>query len=111
MEELADHTGMPVRRLAKIQSYQVTMPSEAPFGGTLNDNPMDFSQDAIDYVYHDADHTDRKILELKTGYGGVQTLDPQAVGAKLGLSPSQLSRRSMRLAKRVQEMQDAMEHI
>lgn len=109
--ELADFTGMPVKKIEKIHRYQISIPSEAPFGGPTAETEPDYTQDALDYVYHDADHTDRQIMELKTGYGGRQVLSPQEVAAKLRLTPSQLSRRSMRLAARIQRMQDALEKI
>jgi len=107
--QLADYTGMPVKRIEKVQRMQMSTPSESSFGGELEQGQTDMSPDAMEYVHHDADHTDRQILELKTGYGGTQQLSPMEICAKLRLTPSQLSRRSMRLAKRIQEMQAAME--
>ena len=107
--ELADYTGMPVKRIEKVTKMAWSMPSESAFGGDLEQGSMDMSPDALEYIHHDSDHTDRQILELKTGYGGGPQMSPQDICAKLKLTPSQLSRRSMRLAKRIQEIQSALE--
>ena len=109
--ELADYTGMPVKWLSKVNSYALNMPSEAGYGGEVESSAPDFAQDAMDAIHHDSDHTDRRILELKVGYGGHQQLSPQEVATQLKLSPSQLTRRSMRLAKRIHDYQSAMESV
>ena len=109
--QLSDYAGMPVKRIEKIGQMQMSTPSEAGFGGELEQASVDLTPDALEYVHHDADYTDRRILELKTGYGGHKPLSPQEVCAKLRLTPSQLSRRSMRLAKRIQELQASLEKI
>jgi DNA-directed RNA polymerase specialized sigma subunit len=107
--ELADHTGMPVKHIEKLNRYQFSIPSEEGYGADIEHEGPDFAKDALEYIHHDSDHTDRRILELKLGYGGHAPLNPQEVGAKLKLTPSQLSRRSMRLAKRIHEVQSALE--
>ena len=109
--ELSDYAGIPVKRIEKIGQMQMSTPSETGFGGELEQSNLDMTPDALEYVHHDSDYTDRRILELKTGYGGHKALSPQEVCAKLRLTPSQLSRRSMRLAKRIQELQASMERI
>jgi DNA-directed RNA polymerase sigma subunit (sigma70/sigma32) len=109
--DLADYTGTPLKRIEKIQSYQLSIPSEEAFGGTMNEDQPDFAKDALTYVYHDADHTDRRILEMKTGFSGHPVLEPQEVAQRLRLTPSQLSRRSMRLAKKIQDMEEALNQI
>jgi DNA-directed RNA polymerase specialized sigma subunit len=111
MIELADTTGIPVKRLAKINQYALNMPSEENYGGDLEASVPDFAQDALEAVHHDSDHTDRRIIEMKLGYGGNTPLSPQDVGQQLNLTPSQLSRRSLRLAKRVHDYQAALEKI
>jgi len=109
MVELSDYTGMPAKRLEKLNRYQYAIPSEEGYGADIEQEGPDFGKDALEYVYHDSDHTDRRIMDLKLGYGGNQQMEPKVVADKLKLTPSQLSRRSMRLAKRIHEIQDALE--
>lgn len=112
--ELADFTGTPVKRIEKLNKFQVSMPSETgqmESSGELEQSGPDFDRDATDYVYHDADHTDRRILEMRIGYGGHPVYEPAAIAAHLNLSPSQLSRRSMRLAGKIQELRSALDKV
>ena len=108
MAELADYTSMPVKRLEKIQRYQVAMPAEDAMGDVEKLNP-DFMSEAVDYVHKDSDHTDRRILEMKTGYGGNPVMAPAEIGRALNLTPTQLSRRSMRISGKIQEIHSALE--
>lgn len=107
--ELADHTGYSVKRIEKVRTQTRAVPSQANIGGELEQEGPDFTTEALDYVYNEADHVDRKILEHKVGYGGAELLEPQVVATKLGLTPSQLSRRSARLSLKINEYQNLLE--
>jgi len=52
-------------------------------------------------VYHDSDHVDRKIMEFKMGVGGKAQLQANEISNKLKISPSQVTRRSQRISKRI----------
>lgn len=108
--ELADYTGLPVKRIEKIHRYQFSTPSESALSDITREEP-DFDREAVDYVYHAADHTDRRILEHRTGYGGHPVLEPRDLAVKLKLSPVQLTRRSMRLTHRVNEAREALHKV
>jgi hypothetical protein len=101
--ELADFTGTPVKRIETIRKYQVATPGEEAAGQTGTVMP-DYEQEALEYVYSDSDHIDRRIMELKMGYAGHPVLPPAKVGESLRLTPSQLSRRSARLALRINKI-------
>jgi DNA-directed RNA polymerase specialized sigma subunit len=109
--ELADFAKMPVRRISAIRSTIRPTPSATAMGENMSATTPDYSQEALDYIYHSADHTDRKILEHKIGYGGAERLTPQETARKLGLSPTQLSRRSARLAIQIQEIEGGLETV
>lgn len=110
MDELADYTSMPIKRLEKIQRYQYSTPSEASGIEVEREGP-DHAREALEYIYHDLDHTDRKILEMKTGYGGGPVLDPKSIALQLKLSPTQLSRRSQRITNKLNSIQASLEAI
>lgn len=105
--ELADHIKIPVKRITAVRNMMRRVPSESAVGDaptltgqTEHDSAM--LDEAVHYVHEDADSVDRRILEMKTGFGGKYPLmDPIAIGLKLNLSPSQLSRRSARLAEKI----------
>lgn len=108
--ELADYTGLSPRRIAKIRASQIAVPSEGQVPELEHELP-DFDVEAVDYVYNDADHTDRRILEMKTGYGGHPKFTPKEIAAALKLTPTQLTRRSMRLAKQLTELRGNLEKL
>lgn len=110
MLELADYTGVPMKRLEKINRYQFSIPSEAQVGDTEQEGP-DYDREAMEYVYHDADHTDRRILEMKTGFGGHPVMAPKDIAFQLRLTPTQLTRRSIRLTNRINKLRDSLTQI
>lgn len=105
--ELADFTGMPVKRIEKVRKYQVAIPSEEAMGEQEHEGP-DYSKDAMEYVYNSSDHIDRRVMEMKMGYAGHPVMEPSAVAMALGLTPTQLSRRSARLAIRMNKIIDTL---
>ena len=112
--ELSDTTGFSLKKIGELRSGSMATPTEIAFadGQQEKDSP-DYLDEATNYVYHDADHVDRKILELKTGYGrkskNFKPLKAKDIALKLKISPSQISRRSLRLSKKINEIKDALE--
>lgn len=109
--ELADFSGLPVHRIAHVRQHQRITPSESAGVGQGEMYQPEFDAEALANVHENSDHLDRRVLELKTGFGGSPVMDPQAIGLKLGLTPSQLSRRSMRLAQRINAQQSNLEAL
>jgi len=103
--ELADHSKIPVRRIKIIRNTLRRTPSEADIGDSAPPEETDFAPEALEYVHGDADHIDRRIIEHKTGFGGAEVIPPFMIAQKLGLTPTQLTRRSQRLALRVQRIE------
>ena len=115
--ELADHSKLPVKRIEAIRKTFRPIPSEGAFTSETQDlglpgTPVgSYSDEAMEYVYRDADYIDRKILEMKTGYGGAQVMSPKDVARRLNLTPTQLSRRSAKLALNIQEIESALQEV
>jgi len=110
--ELSDYAKMPVRRITKVRQSFRKMPSQAAMGDGVSEEAVDHSAEALDYIYHDADGVDRQILERKLGYGGkYEAQQPRDIGVALGLTPSQLSRRSAGLALRLQAIRANLEAL
>lgn len=114
VQELSDYAKMPVKRIEKIRSMQRIMPSETVFTsfGEAAMSIPDWTNESLEYVYDDSDKIDRAIIEMKTGYGGKYTpMQPKEIAAKLKITPSQLTRRSARIAYRVQQLESALEEV
>jgi DNA-directed RNA polymerase specialized sigma subunit len=111
MEELSDAVMMPVKRIEKVRNSFRKTPAEGALEGAITSFETDFERDAIDYVYSSADLIDRKIIEMKTGYGGKPAMEPKDIAMRLKLTPTQLSRRSKRLAIKIQDITKALEEV
>lgn len=112
--ELSDVTGFSLKKIGQLRSGSMATPTEAAFAdGQQEKDVPDYLDEATNYVYHDADHIDRKILELKTGYGrkseNFVPLKAKDIASKLRVSASQVSRRSLRLSKKINDIKEALE--
>lgn len=115
VQELADATNLPIKRIAHIRQSLRAMPSEADFAdselpGQSSQGPQ-YLDEAVSMVYDDVDTVDRRILELKTGYGGEVIMQPADIARRLKLTPSQLSRRSTKLALQIQKAEADLEGL
>jgi DNA-directed RNA polymerase specialized sigma subunit len=108
--ELSDRLAMPVSRITAVrQSLRKVAPAGA-FGGELPSGLQDAEDpqidEALDYVYHDSDQIDRQLLEMRTGYGGkYEPMEGLAIATRLNIHPSDVSRRTKRLALRITKLQ------
>ncbi len=117
--ELADFAKIPVKRIEHIRKVFKPIPSEAAFSSEENPDGFSgvsstetsFGNEAFEYVYRDADHLDRRILEMKTGFGGSPVLSGKEIAAKLGLTEPQLSRRSAKLSIQINDLEEALSNL
>lgn len=111
-KELADRTGLSMRRIAHVRRFQKGEVAESGL------TEMDEGEQAImypgvqqvdpqavwlEYVHHDLPPIDQKILEWKTGYNGKPVLPNNEIAKRLGLSPGAISQRSAKIATRLEE--------
>ena len=111
MDELSDAAGIPRKRLAALRRTVMPQVGEAAFDGEA---PLgahhDYMDEALSSVWDDSDAVDRKILEMKTGFGGrYKPMSAEQVAAQLNISPVQVSRKSARLAAKIDEIMELME--
>jgi len=62
--------------------------------------------EALEYVYDSSDATDRRLIELTTGYGGTPIMSKTQAAAKLGISTAQVTRRTARIGEKLNEMEN-----
>lgn len=108
VEELADISHIPVKRIKDVRTKMRPVVSDAGTesedgASLLTMDNSDYTQDALDYVYNESDRNDKKLLEYTVGYGGAPVLDAKQIMEKLKLTPVQLSRRKARLSMRINE--------
>lgn len=115
IQEIADRSHLSIKRIAAVRQKMRPVTTEGAYeenGNTgIAGGDTDFSQDALDYVYHDSDRIDQKLLEYITGYAGQEPLDNYEIKRRLGLNDVQLSRRKQRLALRMKQIIEDLESI
>jgi RNA polymerase sporulation-specific sigma factor len=110
VKQLADKSGLSVKRIATV--HKITRPVAASEQMFETEGSLpDYLGEALEYVYDGADHVDRKIIEMTTGYGGKPIMSKKDIAAALGISASQVTRRSDRLGAQLQEMDQTMEGV
>ena len=111
LDELADFVGMPVKRIHQVRKSFKKMSGESAFEGNLgSDQETDYMTEALEAVWDESDKIDRKILEMRAGFGGKhEPMQPKDVAAALGISPVALSRRSARIGAKLDELLEELE--
>lgn len=105
VKQLADRTGMSVKRIAAVRRTTRPVAASSQMYDEGGAEQVDYLGESLEYVYGDADYLDRKIIEMTTGYGGTPIMQKNVIAAKLGISPSQVTRRADRIGSLVQDME------
>lgn len=111
MDELADAAGIPKKRIAALRRTVMPQVGEAAFEGQAAASLQpDYMDEALTSVHSESDALDRKIIEMKTGFGGrYKPMPATEVASALNLTPVQVSRRSKRIAAKIDEILDLLE--
>lgn len=115
LEELADVSKISVKRIQDVRRKMMhegqETASDTDTQYQIAGAPMDFSQEAMDYVYPELDRKDKLVLEYMTGYNGHRPKDNKWIMQKLGLNDVQMSRRRMRIITKLREAIEGLEQI
>jgi DNA-directed RNA polymerase specialized sigma subunit len=110
--ELSDHTGLSKKRLAYIRtmrpSYIESQMTRTDDEGTSVSQPaveQDPKSGAIrawhDYIYHDLNPVDQKIMEHTLGLHNRPILTNQEIASRVGLSPGAISQRKAKIQEKL----------
>ena len=108
VKELADRSGLSVKRIAAVRKITRPVAASAQMFEDGHELP-DYLGEALEYVYDGSERLDRRIIEMTTGFGGTPILNKKQIAEKLGISASQVTRRSDRIGLKIQEMDQKME--
>lgn len=107
-DEIADSTGLSVRRINKIRAFHKPVAE----GSTIIENEDDYSdggvaskipgqtnaQDAwIDFVYGDLTPTNKLIMDMSLGRNGKRKASVQDIARKLNITPGAVSQRAAKI--------------
>ncbi len=110
VKQLADASKLSVKRITDVRRSTRPIVAQDAIQDVEQSLP-DYMDEALEYVYDESDATDRQIIEHLTGYGGTQQLPKHLVAARLGVSPSQITRRSERIAQKLQAMEQDLKEV
>lgn len=108
-EELAEKTGLSPKRIAHIRGFSKGFISEGQVmdpetGGRLPGTETLTADDIwVEYVHHDLDPVDKKILEWKTGLYGKPVLSTNEIARRLKITPGAVSQRASKIAMKIEE--------
>ena len=106
--ELAEYTGLSKSRIAHIRKFAKKQYAESqmrsPEGEPMQPVAGDVTPEDIwlEYVHHDLDPVDRKILEWKTGMYGKRVLSTNEIARRLKITPSAVSQRAAKIAMKLE---------
>lgn len=110
LEQLADHIKMPIKRINKVRSMLFKTPdSGAISSDSINQSSTDNTEEAMHYIYADANKLDRKIMEHRLGYGGSKAMTNNEIAMMLGVGPDVVSKRLGRILKKVETTYNVLE--
>jgi DNA-directed RNA polymerase specialized sigma subunit len=116
-EELADHTGLSVKRIANLRKQVRAVIPEATFTtgstsadpeagaslpGTSTGNTLGMSEEI---VYNSLNERDKAIYDWKIGRHGKPRLPNQEIAKRLGVTPALISQRSQLLAIQLRDLE------
>lgn len=108
-DEIADATGLSVRRIKKIRGFHQpiaegstiieTGDDYADAGGIASKIPgQTDAQDAwLDFVYGDLSPTDKLIMDMTLGRNGRKKISTQEIAKKLNITPGAVSQRAAKI--------------
>ena len=107
-EELADFTGLSVKRLRNVRNFNQPVSSgmttqnvseEAYSGEMASSIPnKNVSADAwLDFVYEDLNSVDKLIMDLSLGRNGRRRVPTQEIAKRLNISPGAVSQRAAKI--------------
>jgi DNA-directed RNA polymerase specialized sigma subunit len=104
--ELADKTGLSLKRLKHVRAFAAPRAEGVPLDTESMDPAVQFNKpmdEWTDFVYHDLEDVDRKVMEWRTGYNGNPVLSTTEIAKRLGLSLGAVSQRVNKITARIEE--------
>jgi len=111
--EIADRSGMSLRRIGKVRSWRPGMAEgqaeqvDPSLLSAMGVGPSPEAQDAwVQLVYEESSPIDRKIMEYTLGLNGRPRKSNQEIALLLGRSPGAISQRKVKIQEALDQEQD-----
>jgi DNA-directed RNA polymerase specialized sigma subunit len=107
-EELADFTGLSVKRLRNVRNFNKPVSTgattratdEASYSGEISSNIPNKNTDVdawLDFVYEDLNSVDKLIMDMSLGRNGRRRAPVQDIAKRLNISPGAVSQRAAKI--------------
>lgn len=112
-QELADMTSLSTKRIAHVRRFARGIISEGqtddPASGISTPGASQVTPEDIwiEYVHHDLDPIDKKILEWRTGMFDKDKVSTGEIARRLKLTPSAISQRAAKIALQMEEWRNS----
>ena len=116
VEELADKSGISVRRIQKLKQMVRPVVAEGTLQSTDTDEGPVGLNPAVDTVrsmsgveeaaYESLSPRDKQIFDMKTGKHGQKLLSNQEIATRLGVTPALISQRTQTIAQTIQRLNE-----
>lgn len=106
-QTIADHLRISKKRVANSRLGGETPEIFSEKGDQLTAGKAKSAYDIwMDYVHHDLDDVNKKVLEWSTGYGGSEVLKKHEIAKNLGITAPAVSSRINTIRKKLEEGMD-----
>jgi DNA-directed RNA polymerase specialized sigma subunit len=108
-DELSELTGLSAKRISRLRMFSKGIISEGQTATSEEGVQLPGSEAVtaddiwLEYVHHDLDPIDKKILEWKTGMYGKAVISTNEIARRLGITPSAVSQRASKIAMKIEE--------
>lgn len=106
-QTIADHLMISKKRVAKARQGGESPELFSEKGDQITEGKSRSAYDIwMDYVHHDLDDVNKKVLGWTTGYGGSEILKKSEIAKRLGISAPAVSSRIHTIQKKLEEGTD-----
>jgi DNA-directed RNA polymerase specialized sigma subunit len=102
----ADHLQISPKAVDKAKSYSESVERTTEKGDSIVNVERSADDIWTDFVYHDVDDVNKKIMEWGMGYGGAATLKKGEIAKKLGITPAAVSSRIDTISRKMERAFD-----
>ena len=112
-EELADETGLSVKRIKMLRRTVIPVVSEGTLAGNVTEdegpnlpgtNQSNVLGNAEEIVYDSLNDRDKSIYDWKIGKHGKSVLSNMEIAKRLGVTPALISQRSEQVASQIRDL-------
>jgi DNA-directed RNA polymerase specialized sigma subunit len=105
-QTIADHLKLSTKAVDKAKGYGESVERTTDKGDSIVNKERTADEIWTDFIYHDVDDVNKKIMEWSLGYNGSPILRKGEMAKKLGISPAAISSRLDTISRKMERALD-----